>query len=81
MTLSLRLDSIHKIDATSAMILQVIALRLVDQTAAYVNYTVIAKSLNIERETVRRSVQRMLKDRVLKKEDGKLSIPGLIISP
>ncbi len=78
-TRALKIENLTKIDATSAQILRVISLHLGAETAAYVDYSLIAKSLDIDRDTVRKAVNRMIQNKILKKENGKLSIPNAVL--
>lgn len=79
MTRAIKIENLTKIDATSAQILRVISLHLGADEAAFVDYELIAKSLNLDRDTVRKAVNRMIKNGVLKKTDGKLSIQNSVI--
>ena len=63
----------------SAQILRVISLHLGADSAAFVDYKTIAKSLNMDRDTVRKAINRMIKNRILKIENGKLSIPNAVL--
>ena len=79
MTRALKIEKLTEIDKTSAQILRVISLNLGADEAAFVDYELIAKSLNLDRDTVRKAVNRMIKNGVLKKTDGKLSIQNSVI--
>ncbi|MBS5023912.1 MAG: helix-turn-helix domain-containing protein [Firmicutes bacterium] len=79
MTRAIKIENLTKIDATSAQILRVISLHLGADSAAFVDYKTIAKSLNMDRDTVRKAINRMIKNRILKIENGKLSIPNAVI--
>lgn len=79
MTRALKIENLTEIDKTSAQILRVISLHLGEDSAAFVDYELIAKSLNLDRDTVRKAVNRMIKNRTLKIENGKLSIPNAIV--
>ena len=79
MTRSIKIENLTKIDATSAQILRVISLHLGADSAAFVEYKTIAKSLNMNRDTVRKAINRMIKNRILKIENGKLSIPSAVL--
>ena len=73
MTRALKIEKLTEIDKTSAQILRVISLHLGADEAAFVDYSLIARSLNIDRDTVRSAVNRM------KKKDGKLSIQNAVL--
>ena len=79
MTRAIKIENLTKIDATSAQILRVISLHLGEDSSAFVDYKLIAGSLNIDRDTVRCAVNRMIKNGVLKKTDGKLSIQNAVL--
>lgn len=79
MTRALKIENLTELDKTSAQILRVISLHLGEDSAAFVDYKLIARSLNIDRDTVRCAVNRMIKNGVLKKTDGKLSIQNSVV--
>ncbi len=79
MTRALKIEQLNAIDETSAQILRIISLHLGEEQEKRVDYQLIADSLGISRDTVRKAVNRMLKNRMLAKRDGKLSIPGAVI--
>ena len=79
MTRALKIENLTEIDKTSAQILRVISLHLGADEAGYVNYKLIAKSLNLDRDIVRNAVNRMIKNKILKIENGKLSIQNAVI--
>jgi Mn-dependent DtxR family transcriptional regulator len=79
MTRAIKIDDLKKIDETSIQILRVISLHIGAGDSAYVNYSMIARSLNIDRDVVRAAVNRMIKNGILEKTDGKLSIPDSFI--
>ena len=79
MTKAIKIENLTKIDATSAQILRVISQHLGEDSAAFVDYSLLAKSLNLDRDTVRKAVNRMIKNGVLKKKDGKLSIQNAVL--
>ena len=79
MTRALKIEKLTEIDTTSAQILRVISLNLGADEADFVDYELIAKSLNLDRDTVRKAVNRMINNGVLKKTDGKLSIQNSVI--
>lgn len=79
MTRAIKIENLTKIDATSAQILRVVSLHLGADEAAFVDYKTIAKSLNMDRDTVRKAVNRMIRNKILKIENGKLSIPNAVL--
>ena len=79
MTRAIKIENLRAIDQTSIQILRVISLKLGERDAAFVNYSTIAQSLNIDRDTVRKAVNRMIKHKILKQVNGKLSITDSIL--
>lgn len=79
MTRAIKIENLKPIDETSAEILRIISLHLGEETEKRIEYQLIADSLGISRDTVRKAVNRMIKRRTLAKKDGKLSIPGAVI--
>jgi len=76
---ALKIENLKPIDKTSIDILRVISLHLGDGESGRVDYKLIAKSLNIERDTVRKSVNRMVESGILQKKDGELSILNAVL--
>ena len=79
MTRAIKIENLKAIDETSAQILRIISLHLGEENEKRVDYALIARSLNVSRDTVRKAVNRMVKNRVLVKRNGMLSIPGTVI--
>jgi len=79
MTRALKIENLAAIDETSAQVLRVISLHLGEEAEKRVDYQLIADSLNISRDTVRKAVNRMVKNRTLAKRNGMLSIPGAVM--
>ena len=79
MTRALKIEDLTEIDETSAQILRVISLHLGEETEKRVEYQLIADSLHLTRDTVRKAVNRMIKRRTLAKRNGMFSIPGAVI--
>lgn len=78
-TRAIKIDELKPIDETSVQILRVISLHLGQDPSAFVDYKIIARSLNLDRDTVRKSVNRMIRSRILQKENGKLSIRNAVL--
>ena len=78
-TRAIRIDELKPIDETSVQILRVISLHLGQDPSAFVDYKLIARSLNIDRDTVRKAVNRMIRSKILQKENGKLSIRNSVL--
>ena len=78
--LVVEIDYIQPLDQTAVDVLRIISVLLGQQTSGFVDYNLIASIMTdnnggkVERDTVRKAVNRMIKKGVLKKEDGKLSI-------
>lgn len=79
MTRAIKIENLKPIDETSAEILRIISLHLGEETEKRIEYQLIADSLGISRDTVRKAVNRMIKKRTLAKKNGKLSIPDAVI--
>ena len=79
MTRAIKIEDLVTMDDTSIQILRVISLHLGANAAGYVDYNMIARSLNLDRDTVRKSVNRMIRKQILKKENGKLSILKAVV--
>lgn len=78
-TRAIKIDELKPIDETSVQILRVISLHLGQDPSAFVDYKLIARSLNIDRDTVRKAVNRMIRSKILQKENGKLSIRNSVL--
>ena len=78
-TRAIKIDELKPIDETSVQILRVISLHLGQNPSAFVDYKTIARSLNLDRDTVRKSVNRMIRCKILQKENGKLSIRNAVL--
>ena len=78
-TRAIKIDELKPIDETSVQILRVISLHLGQNPSAFVDYKLIARSLNLDRDTVRKAVNRMIRSRILQKENGKLSIRNAVL--
>ena len=78
-TRAIKIDELKPIDETSVQILRVISLHLGQDPSAFVDYKLIAKSLNLDRDAVRKAVNRMIRSKILQKENGKLSIRNSVL--
>ena len=67
------------IDETAVHVLRAISRVLGEQESGYVNYTLIGKMINEPRAVVASAVDRMVKNGILKKENGQLSIVNAIL--
>lgn len=79
MTRALKIENLTEIDKTASQVLRVISLHIGDAEAAFVDYALIAKSLNLDRKVVSSAVNRMVQNKILKKEDGKLAILNSVL--
>ena len=79
MTRAIKIEDLKPLCDTDIQILRVISLHLGGDNSRHVDYNVIARSLAIDRDTVRKSVNRMLRRRVLAIENGKLAIQNAVL--
>ena len=79
MTRAIRIEDLKPLCDTDIQILRIISLHLGDESARRVDYNTIARSLAIDRDTVRKSVNRMLRKRILTCENGKLAIQNAVL--
>lgn len=76
---AIKIENLRPLCETDIQILRVIALQLGDMTEKFIDYNWIADSIGEERDTVRKSVNRMLKRRILSKRNGKLAIENAVL--
>ena len=76
---AIKIENLKPLCETDIQILRVIALQLGEDDAKFVDYGWIADSLGEERDTVRKSVNRMIKRRILAKKNGKLTIENAVL--
>ncbi len=76
---AIKIENLPALDETSRDVLRVIALHLGDREGAYVDYTTIAKSLDLTRPAVASAVERLKKKRVLAEEHGRLKIINSVL--
>ena len=79
MTRAIKLGDLVPLDETSIQVLRVVSLHMGEKTEAYVDYKLIADSLDLDRDTVRKAVNRMIAKKVLSKRNGKLAIEKAIV--
>ena len=79
MTRAIKLGDLVPLDQTSIQVLRVISLHMGEKTEAYVDYKLIGDSLDLDRDTVRKAVNRMVAKKVLSKRNGKLTIEKAIV--
>ena len=76
---AIKIEDLPALDQTARDVLRVISLHIGERESAYVNYTLIAKSLRLPRNVVASAVERMKQKHVLKEIDGKLSIVDSVL--
>lgn len=79
MTRALKIENLKPINATEIQILRVISLHVGEKPSAFVDYQWIADSINEDRDTVRKAVNRMVERGILLKKDGRLSILNAVV--
>lgn len=79
MTRALKIENLTEIDKTSAQILRVISLHLGEKKSVRVDYSLIATSLNLDRDTVRKAINRMIQNKILAKRNGELVILNAVL--
>ncbi|MBQ7912819.1 MAG: hypothetical protein IJ308_03625 [Clostridia bacterium] len=76
---AIKIENLKPLCDTDSQVLRVIALKLGEDKAKYIDYGLIADSIGKTRDAVRKSVNRMLKRRILTKKDGKLAIENAVL--
>ncbi|MBQ8284398.1 MAG: winged helix-turn-helix transcriptional regulator [Clostridia bacterium] len=76
---AIKIDDYVALDQTSVEILKIISTLLGKEKEGRVSYNLIADILEIDRDTVRKSVNRMVDKNVLRKQDKKLSIQNAVV--
>lgn len=76
---TIKISELKEMDKTSILVLRTISLQLGEENEGYVDYNLIAKSNDLSRNTVAKAVNRMVKKKILKKEQGKLTILNSIV--
>ena len=79
MTRAIKLGDLVPLDETAIQILRVLSLHMGEKDEAYVDYKLIGDSLDLDRDTVRKAVNRMIAKKVLSKRNGKLAIEKAIV--
>ncbi len=75
---ALKVEAISSLDKTCSDILKVIVKHFNGEYSGFIRYTLIANELGIDRDTVRKAVNRMIENGTVKVVNGKLFIPSLI---
>lgn len=76
---ALKIAELKPMDKTAIDVLRVISLHLGNDSEKRVDYNLIAKSLNITRDTVSKAINRMVERGVLRRKNGKLSILNVVV--
>ncbi len=76
---AIKIKNLAPLDDTAIQILRIISLKIGDKGGAFVPYMQIAKSLNLDRDTVAKSVKKMIKRGILKEVKGELTIPDSVL--
>ena len=76
---ALKIAELKPMDKTAIDVLRVISLHLGNDSEKRVDYNLIAKSLNITRDTVSKAINRMVERGVLRRKNGKLSILNAVV--
>ena len=71
---SIKIENLPSLDGTAVHVLRVIVVKLGNRRRGFVDYNIIAKSLNIKARTVARAVVRLEKKRVLRRDNGELEL-------
>ena len=71
---SVNIENLPALDTTAVSVLRVICLKLGDRRRGFVDYNIIAKSLDVKARTVARAVVRLEKKQVLRRSDGELEL-------
>ena len=71
---SIKIENLPALDTTAVHVLRVIVLKLGDKRRGFVDYNIIAKSLDVKARTVARAVVRLEKKRVLRRDNGELEL-------
>ena len=75
---AIKIEHLRPLCDTDSQVLRVIALKLGEESEKYVDYGIIADSIGKTRDTVRKSVNRMIKRRILAVRNGKLAIENAV---
>ena len=79
MELAIKIKDLEAMDKTAVNVLRVIAIHVADKPSEFVSYNLIAKSLNLERATVAKAVERLKQKRIVTVKDGGLAIEKAIL--
>ncbi len=71
---SIKIENLPALDTTAVHVLRVIVLKLGDKRRGFVDYNIIAKSLDVKARTVARAVVRLEKKKMLRRDNGELEL-------
>ena len=71
---SIKIENLPALDTTAVHVLRVIVLKLGDRRRGFVDYNIIAKSLDVKARTVARAVVRLEKKKMLRRDNGELEL-------
>ena len=72
------IEDMPAIDATARDVLRILALKIGEKDEAFVDFDIVAKSLNISRDATSKAVKRLVKKRVVRIKNRKISIVGTV---
>lgn len=76
---AIKLSKLNRIDPTSVKILKELS-EILDDREERVSYTYIMNRLNLTWNAVSKSIDRMVRDGIVQRRDGKLSVCGAIVT-
>ena len=71
---SIKIENLPALDTTAVHVLRVIVLKLGDKRRGFVDYNIIAKSLDVKARTVARAVVRLEKKKMLRRDNGEVEL-------
>ena len=72
------IEDMPAIDVTARDVLRILALKIGEKDEAFVDFDIVAKSLNISRDATSKAVKRLVKKRVVRIKNRKISIVGTV---
>ena len=72
------IENMPAIDDTARDVLRILALKIGEKGEAFVDFDIVAKSLNISRDATSKAVKRLVKKRVVRIKNRKISIVGTV---
>ena len=71
---SIKIENLPALDTTAVHVLRVIVVKLGEKRRGFVDYNIIAKSLDVKARTVARAVVRLEKKKMLRRDNGELEL-------